>query len=105
MSHYRGKFLASEQASWAIQQREKLHASFVRHVTALAQCIEEADLQTAIFRYQQLLEIDPLVESAYQGLIRCYQAQGRVAEAQACHERCAALFEQPISAPSHVHDH
>ena len=92
MSHYRGKFLASEPASWAIQKRERLHVSFIRHVTALVQCIEEADLQTAVHRYQQLLEIDPLVESAYQGLIRCYQAQGRAADAKACHERCADIF-------------
>ncbi|HHH36691.1 MAG TPA: hypothetical protein ENK48_07670 [Gammaproteobacteria bacterium] len=92
MDHYRGKFLASEPASWAIQQRERLHVSFIRHVTALVECVEEADPKTAVYRYQQLLEIDPLIESVYQGLIRCYQAQGRTAEAKACHERCVEVF-------------
>ncbi|VAW66149.1 hypothetical protein MNBD_GAMMA08-210, partial [hydrothermal vent metagenome] len=90
--YYRGHFLSSEAAGWAIHQREGLRLRFIRHTTALAQSIENEDSQTAIQCYQCLLEIDSLIEEAYQGLIRCYQAQGRQAEARACYEKCVTIF-------------
>ncbi len=92
MQHYRGHFLASEPASWAIHQREGLRLRFIRHTTALAQSFEDEDSQTAIQCYQRLLEIDSLIEEAYQGLIRCYQVQGRQAEAQASYEKCVTIL-------------
>ncbi|HEB54873.1 MAG TPA: hypothetical protein ENI98_00945 [Gammaproteobacteria bacterium] len=92
MQYYRGHFLANEPASWAIHQREGLRLRFIRHTLALAQSIENRDNQTAIQCYQRLLETDSLIEEAYQGLIRCYQAQGRQAEAWASYERCVTIF-------------
>ena len=92
MRYYQGHFLSSEHASWVIHQREGLRLRFIRHTTALAQSIENEDGQTAIQCYQCLLEIDSLIEEAYQGLIRCYQAQGRQAEARACYEKCVTIF-------------
>ncbi len=92
MQYYRGHFLSSEAAGWAIHQREGLRLRFIRHTVALAQSIENEDSQTAIQCYQRLLEIDSLIEEAYQGLIRCYQTQGRQAEARACYEKCVTIF-------------
>ncbi|VAW91949.1 hypothetical protein MNBD_GAMMA22-2542, partial [hydrothermal vent metagenome] len=92
MQHYRGHFLDHEPASWAIHQRESLRLRFIRHTTALAQSIEHEDSQTAIQCYQRLLETDSLIEEAYQGLIRCYQAQGRQAEALASYDRCVTIL-------------
>ncbi len=92
MQRYRGHFLASEPASWAIHQREGLRLRFIRYTITLAQSIEHEDSQTAIQCYQRLLEIDLLIEEAYQGLIRCYQAQGRQAEALASYEKCVNIL-------------
>lgn len=92
LQHYRGHFLANEPASWVIHQREGLRLRFIRHTTALAQSFEHEDSQTAIQCYQRLLEIDSLIEEAYQGLIRCYQAQGRQAEARASYEKCVTIL-------------
>ncbi len=92
MQHYRGHFLASEPASWAIHQREGLRLRFIRHTTALAQSIEQEDNQIAFQCYQCLLETDSLIEEAYQGLIRCYQAQGRQAEALASYEKYVTIL-------------
>ena len=92
MQHYRGHFLSSNPAHWAIHRREVLRLRFIRHTLALAQFIENEDSQTAIQCYQRLLETDSLIEEAYQGLIRCYQAQGRQAEARACYEKCVTIF-------------
>ncbi|VAW66162.1 hypothetical protein MNBD_GAMMA08-213 [hydrothermal vent metagenome] len=93
IQHYRGHFFASEHNSWVIHQRESLRLRFIRHTLALAQAIENEDSQIAIQCYQRLLETDTLIEEAYQGLIRCYQAQGRQAEARASYEKCVALFD------------
>ncbi len=92
MQYYHGHFLASEPASWAIHQREGLRLRFIRHTIALAQSIEYEDSQTAIQCYQRLLEIDSLIEEAYQGLIRCYQAQGRQAQARASYEKYVTIL-------------
>jgi DNA-binding SARP family transcriptional activator len=92
IQYYRGHFLSSEHTSWAIHQREVLRLRFIRHTLALAQFIENEDSQTAIQCYQCLLETDTLIEEAYQGLIRCYQSQGRQAEARASYEKCVCIF-------------
>ena len=98
---YRGHFLANEPAGWTIHQREGLRLRFVRHTTALAQSFVSEDSQTAIRCYQRLLAIDPLIEEAYQGLIGCYQAQGRHAEARACYGKCVDVLTSTIGvAPS-----
>ena len=92
MQHYRGHFLVNEASSWALSPREVLCSRFVRHTTALAQSIECEESQSAIECHQRVLEIDPLAEEAYQGLIRCYQSQGRHAEALASYEKCVAIL-------------
>ncbi len=96
MQYYHGSFLASESASWAILQRETLRARFIRHTTVLAQACESEVSQTAIQCYQCLLEIDPRLEEAWQGLIRCYQAQGRHAEAQVSYEKCVDVLASTL---------
>lgn len=93
IQHYRGNFLASEPVGWVIQQREGLRIQFVRHTTALAQSFENEDSNTAIECYQRLLTIDPLIEEAYQGLIRCYQSQSRQAEAQSAYQQCVDVLK------------
>jgi len=101
IQHYRGYFLANESASWAISHRESLHTRFIRHTATLAQSIEDEDRQAAIQCYQRLLEIDSLAEEGYQGLIRCYQAQGRHTEARASYEKCVhTLASSHGAAPS-----
>ncbi len=96
MQHYRGHFLASESANWAILQRETLRTRFIRHTTALVQAFENEVSQTAIQCYQRLLEIDPLLEESWQGLIRCYQAQGRHAEALASYAKCVDVLASTL---------
>ncbi len=91
VQHYRGQFLAHESAAWVLSRREALRTRFARYVVALLRLAEE-DSQVAIQCYLHLLEIDPLAEEAYQGLIRCYQAQGRHAEARACFETCVNIL-------------
>ncbi len=89
---YKGHFLASETAGWVIQQRKSLRLDFIRNIIILAKSFEYEDSKTAIQCYQRLLEIDSLIEEAYQGLIRCYQTQGRQAEALASYDKYVTIL-------------
>jgi len=93
LQYYRGHFLEDETASWTIYQREGLRSQFVRCISNYAKLLEAIDVDTAIKCYQRLLEIDPLIEIAYQGLIRCYLAQNRQAEAHSVYQQCVDVLK------------
>ncbi len=97
---YRGDFLANDPVDWALKKRENLRNHFIHHGTALARRLETRHAPDAVYAYQRLLEIEPLLEPAYQGLIRCHQAQDRHAEARAWFEKCVETLAMAGSAPS-----
>jgi len=80
---YRGNFLPAEiEEPWTVKSRERLRAKFVRLVEATAQADEAAGrFDKAITLYLKGLEADDLVEAFHLGLMRCYRALGRPAEA------------------------
>ena len=80
---YRGNFLpADTEEPWTVKARERLRAKFVRLVETVAQVDEAAgNWETAMAHYLKGLEADDLVEAFHLGLMRCYRALGRPAEA------------------------
>jgi DNA-binding SARP family transcriptional activator len=86
---YRGAFLPQQtDAPWAISTRERLRSRFIQHVAAMGKrCEAEAQLEQAIACYQRGLEADDLAEPLYQGLMRCYAALNRHAEAWSAYRR------------------
>ena len=80
---YRGNFLPAEaEEPWTVKTRERLRAKFVRLVETVAKAEEVAGhWDIAIAHYLKGLEADDLVEAFHLGLMRCYQALGRPAEA------------------------
>jgi len=93
---YKNHFLVNELSSWSISQRETLRSKFVRQLLSLANRLEAENMDTATHAYCRLLEIDPLIEEAYQGIIRCYIKHGRHAEAAVCYQRAADVFKQTL---------
>jgi len=62
--------------------RERLRAKYMNAITRLASSLEGDGLhERALSWYLKALNTDPLVETFCQGLMRCYQALGREAEA------------------------
>lgn len=90
---YRGNFLSGLSASWCLLPRERLHAHFVRAVSAVGEYWEKgAQWRQAVDCYERALEADPLPEKFYQRLMACYQRQGLSSEAVATYERCQRIL-------------
>jgi DNA-binding SARP family transcriptional activator len=104
---YRGPFLPEEADSgWAIPQREKLRSRFVRSITLQGEAAEHAaDFLGAINYYRRGIEIDPLVEAFYQGLMRCHHYLDQSAQVVNVYRQlCANLSSTLGVAPSRATD-
>jgi DNA-binding SARP family transcriptional activator len=100
---YRGNFLpADADEPWTAKTRERLRGKFVRLTEAVALKEERAGRwDQAIALYLKGLEADDLVEPFYQGLMRCYRALGRHAEAMSAYRRLRQLLSVVLGiAPS-----
>lgn len=97
---YRGHFLSHETAGWVIQPRERLRSKFMHRILQSLQYLELIDVSHATSGYYQVLELDPLIEGAYQGLIRCYLGQGREADALSAYHSCESIFQKKGVNPS-----
>jgi len=100
---YRGNFLPGDaDEPWAAKTRERLRNKFVRLAEAVALEEEKAGRwDQAIALYLKGLEADDLVEPFYQGLMRCYRALGRHAEAMSAYRRLRQLLSVVLGiAPS-----
>ena len=100
---YRGDFLpADEVAPWALRKRERLRSTFLRTVERAGKRLEAAQLwERAIECYERGLNSDDLAEPFYQGLMRCYRALGRGAEAMIAYRRLRHLLSVVLGmAPS-----
>lgn len=82
-SLYRGPFLNDDpDAPWLLSMRERLRAKFLRHLEAAAGALTEiARYPEAIACYEKAIEIEPLAESLYRGLMQAHLARGHRAEA------------------------
>ena len=80
---YQGAFLqGDDDVPWALPTRDRLRSRFVQAIEYLASVQEKAGaLAQAITLYQRGIDTDNLMESFYQGLMRCHGLSGRTAEA------------------------
>lgn len=93
LSLYPGHFLDSEDGAWALSYRERLNSKFHRCVDRLTRQLALAEAwDEAAALYRKAIELDPLTEAFHCGLIRCYQAQGRIAEALAAYRHCRDML-------------
>jgi LuxR family transcriptional regulator, maltose regulon positive regulatory protein len=102
---YRGPFFTDEMGPWMFAARERLRSKFLRCVGELADILHASHSYSAqADLYQRVLEIEPLAEYVYRGLMQCLIAQGRDAEALQVYQRCeevlARLLQAQPSAPT-----
>ena len=95
---YKGPFLGQErERPWSLIFQERLNQRLSRLFLRLGQFWEQhqADEQ-AISCYQQALQIDPLSEVFYQGLMQTYTRQGRMGEALSTYEHCRNVLAKRL---------
>jgi DNA-binding SARP family transcriptional activator len=100
---YRGDLLATEaESAWGLAARERLRMRTLRHIEGAARLLEQARrYEDAVESYTRGLEIDPLAEPFYRGLIRVYATTGRRAEALRAYDRCREVLAAELRvAPS-----
>lgn len=95
---YRGAFLEHESdAAWVLPAREKLRSRFLRFLThETRRLVAAGHPEQAVTLYLQGLEIDPLIEDFYLGLMTALSELGRKAEALVSFERCRALLAKAL---------
>jgi len=99
---YHGPFLQDTDSAYAIGARERLRSKFLRAMEHVGQglCAARA-CEAALLCYQKALEVDPLAERFYRGLMECYDCLERPAEGLAVYEHCRQTLARELSvAPS-----
>ncbi len=93
---YRGDFLEQSDGEWALARREELHVRCLEALLELGagRLGKEADKAEAA--YQRAMQIDPLNEEAYQGLMRCYLEAGDRARAIRVYQRCRRRLQEEL---------
>ena len=102
---YRGGFLDEEEdARWAVPMRERLRGKFIQAVVAAAGAYErDGRYDDAIRCYLRGMDADNLVETFYQGLMRCYDQLQRRTEAVSTYRRLRQVLSVTLGvAPSAV---
>lgn len=95
---YQGAFLELEGIRpWSISLRERLRSKLLRHMLDAGHILETAgECNTAVRYYLKGLEIEPLAEALYRGLMHCYDRTGQRAEALSAYYRCQKVLEEQL---------
>lgn len=96
---YRGSFLAEDDGEpWSVTTRERLRSRFIHALGTVTAALErDGSFELAIECYLRGIDADPVTETFYQGLMRCYAASGRRAEAVAAYRRLRHILSVTLS--------
>jgi len=98
---YVGHFLQHEtEKAWALKTRQALRDRFLRHLRNAARAFESRRVwHEAVRLYQTGLELEPLGEELYRGLMVCYRELGDHTEALQAYRRCRELLTRLLGVP------
>ena len=92
---YHGFFMEKEpQPGWLLPQRERLQTKLLRIIKQLISFYSSRDhCKKVITLYEKALELDPLSEEYYRGLMRCHAAQGNNGKALSIYNHCQTILD------------
>ena len=95
---YRGPFCSSDSEVWMLGYRERFRMKFQRLACLAGRCLEHAGrFDQAAEIYQRAVELDPLAEQFYRGLMICRRRSGHIAEALDVYRRCRDILSITLS--------
>jgi DNA-binding SARP family transcriptional activator len=98
---YHGTFLPEDDREpWCVSMRERLRGKFIHALSRQGEELEaRGDTQAAAECYLRGTEADPVVESCYQGLMRCYDRLGKRGEAFSVYRRLKQTLSVVLGVP------
>ncbi len=95
---YKGPFLDGDaDAAWALPTRERLRDRLLHSLIATARVLHTGgDDENALACYDQALQMEPLAEQAWRGLMRCHLNNGHHAAGLAAYKRCAEALQRGL---------
>lgn len=94
---YRGDYLSGWNAEWALDLRERLRTRYLEALMALAEGTWKAgEPQAALAWFLQALHVEPTLEAACLGALRCYMDLGQPGAALALYRQYAARLEREL---------
>jgi ATP/maltotriose-dependent transcriptional regulator MalT/DNA-binding SARP family transcriptional activator len=93
---YRGDYVEAFYSDWCIPRRQKLRTSFIEAHHQLALIAWRREMwDESLQHWQHLLTLDPCLETAHYGIMRCYLRMGKRDLALRQYQRCSReLHEQ-----------
>ena len=86
--------------SWSVATRERLCGKFIHALSTQAATLEaQPDPSAALQYYLRGIDADPIVESFHQGLMRCYEIQGKRSEALSAYRRLKHTLSVLLGVP------
>jgi DNA-binding SARP family transcriptional activator len=76
--------------------RERLRNRTLRLTARAAEAIGKSEPAAAVPIYERAIELDPLREPLYQGLMRCYLELRQPAEGLRIHRRCHDVLRREL---------
>lgn len=92
----RGDLFPGNTAPWALGTREKLRNKTLRIAGSVADMIARQEPAAAIPVYEKMIQIDPLRETLYQGLMHCHRQLQQPAEALHAYQRCRDILSREM---------
>jgi DNA-binding SARP family transcriptional activator len=98
---YGGTFLPGDQDEpWSVASRERLRGRFIHALSMRGAALEaEGNPEGAFECYLRGIDADPVVESFYLGLMRCYERLGRRTEALSAYRRLKHTLSVLLGVP------
>lgn len=96
---YRGDYVEAFYGDWCIPRRNKQRAAFMEAHHQLALIAWRRELwDESLQHWQHLLTLDPCLETAHYGIMRCYLRQGKRDLALRQYQRCSRELHEQLKA-------
>lgn len=96
---YQGDYVQPFYNDWCTMRRDELRQTYLDAHQQLGQLTWRAEeVEKSASHWQQMLAVDPCLEQAHYGLMRCYIRQGRRGMALRQYQRCKETLQQELGA-------